>query len=279
MYRAADSPYWGDYTTAALFEFRGTPAVLLYRDDFFIDSEAELPPVQVWGFERENPRPVELSVPAFAALSAGEGWNIETLRQGRDGLWYYRGVKKDEPRGEIRYLRTADLTVAGESCSAGVFRNAAVPYTEDRMPVPLRLALEEAGRRYGVAGTLVAAVVSPDFPIVRYFSAAARTAAGSRSTEGALAAEAALAECAGYYRGSGADAAEPAALAVLPDGRGVLVTGDDSAPRPDLFSLPPLPEGFVYTRIGVAGRALVAAWEEQDDWNVGAAGFLVMKLF
>jgi hypothetical protein len=266
MYRAADSSYWGDYTTVALFEFRGTPTVLLYRDDFFMDSGAELPPVRVWGFEKESPRPVELLIPAFAALSTGDGWDIESLRQGRDGFWYYRGVKKEGSQREIRYLRTADLSTAGKSCSAGVFRNAVVPYTEDMVPVLLRFVLEEAGRRYGVAGTLVAEVVSPDFPIVRYFSTTVRTT------------EEPFAELAGYYRGSGADAAEISALAILPDGRGVLAAGDDSAPQLDLFSLPPIPEGFVYTRIGMAGQALVAAWEEQDGWNVGAAGFLVIAV-
>jgi hypothetical protein len=132
-------------------------------------------------------------------------------------------------------------------------------------PFPLRLILEEAGRRYGLAGTLVAAVVSPDFPLVRYFSTEVRA-----SSE-------ALTELAGYYRGSGADAPETSALAILPDGRGIRAAGDDSAPRLDLFSLPSLPEGFVYTRIGLAGQALVAAWEEQDGWNVGAAGFLILR--
>jgi hypothetical protein len=43
------------------------------------------------------------------------------------------------------------------------------------------------------------------------------------------------------------------------------------------FSLPLLPENFVYTGIGLAGDTVFAAWEEQRDWNIGAAGFMVTE--
>ena len=41
--------------------------------------------------------------------------------------------------------------------------------------------------------------------------------------------------------------------------------------------LPPLPEGFYYTGTGRAGDSLFASWEEQADYNTGAAGFMVIK--
>ena len=41
--------------------------------------------------------------------------------------------------------------------------------------------------------------------------------------------------------------------------------------------LPPLPEGFVYTGIGRSGDSLFAFWEEQDNFYIGAAGFMVIK--
>jgi hypothetical protein len=46
---------------------------------------------------------------------------------------------------------------------------------------------------------------------------------------------------------------------------------------PQSLSLPPLPEGFVYTWVGMAGDSLFASWEEQEDYNTGAAGFMVIK--
>ncbi|MCL2805561.1 MAG: hypothetical protein FWD26_06450 [Treponema sp.] len=42
-------------------------------------------------------------------------------------------------------------------------------------------------------------------------------------------------------------------------------------------SLPPLPEGFVYTEIARAGKSLFACWEEQEDYSIGAAGFVVIR--
>jgi hypothetical protein len=55
----------------------------------------------------------------------------------------------------------------------------------------------------------------------------------------------------------------------------------NSAPHemilPEHFSLPPLPDGFFYTGTGTAGGSVVAFWEEQEDFNIGAAGFVVIK--
>jgi hypothetical protein len=41
--------------------------------------------------------------------------------------------------------------------------------------------------------------------------------------------------------------------------------------------LPSLPEGFFYTETGRVGDNLFASWEEQEDYNIGAAGFVVIK--
>jgi len=54
----------------------------------------------------------------------------------------------------------------------------------------------------------------------------------------------------------------------------------NSAPRQTEFShpsLPPLPEGFVYTGIARVGANIFASWEEQEDFSIGAAGFVVIK--
>jgi len=53
-----------------------------------------------------------------------------------------------------------------------------------------------------------------------------------------------------------------------------------SAPRETEITqplLPPLPEGFVYTGIGRTGDSLFASWEEQNNFYIGAAGFMVIK--
>jgi len=43
------------------------------------------------------------------------------------------------------------------------------------------------------------------------------------------------------------------------------------------LSLPQLPEGYVYTNAGFVGDSLIAAWEEQDEFYIGVAGFMLIK--
>ena len=44
------------------------------------------------------------------------------------------------------------------------------------------------------------------------------------------------------------------------------------------FKLPPLPDGFVYTGLGVAGKAVLAPWEERQEGSIGAAGFMALDM-
>jgi hypothetical protein len=294
LYRVTGAEDWEPYTVASLFSFRGTPAILLYREDFFEQDEAEAPAVplkRMWGLAENSLEMTALDIPAFSALPAEEGWDLEALRFGRDGNWYYRGLRKGSPR-ELRYFRTADLAIPGEIVSAGLFRTAMNPYTNNDMPFPIRMVLDEAGRMAGEGKLCVAAMVSPDFPALRRFSLESELAGPGpqepsfrreRSPIGLPRASGFLGsslpdwpaelgempepvEIAGYYQAPGR------AAAVFPDGRGVYVL-EGVLP----FALPSLPEGFVYTRIGFAGAVLIAGWEEQQDWLVGAAGFMVIN--
>ncbi len=44
------------------------------------------------------------------------------------------------------------------------------------------------------------------------------------------------------------------------------------------LTLPELPEGFVYTGIAVSDQTLIASWEEQENFYIGASGFMALKL-
>jgi hypothetical protein len=83
----------------------------------------------------------------------------------------------------------------------------------------------------------------------------------------------------GYYRSPLAETGG-AALIALPDGRGIYCFSNGGVQKDGHFRLPPLgSENFVYTGIALAGKdILIASWEEQSEWNVGAAGFLVQKI-
>ena len=54
----------------------------------------------------------------------------------------------------------------------------------------------------------------------------------------------------------------------------------NSAPRKDEISHPslaPLPKNFVYTDIAEIDDTIFASWEEQQDYSIGAAGFMLIK--
>jgi hypothetical protein len=268
LYRSADPGIWGTYSTVSLFLYEGTPAVLLCRDDFFSDSPAPLPSPRVYLAER-GLRPRGLDLPFFADLRAEEGWDVEALRYGADRLWYCRAMKKNSAEPAIVFLRGADLARRGEAATVSAFRGAARPETPEAAPPLLRRVLEEVFS-YG-EGTAV--IISGDFPGPRYFA----RPSGNRAAEDGLALN-------GYYCGG----LHGFALALLPDGRGCYAAetpaGTGGAGKPEgaetvSFSLPSLPERYVYTGIGLCGEALFASWEEQEGHGIGAAGFMVMTLF
>jgi len=175
LYRFSGGGFWRQYTVGGFVFYDDKPAALLYLDDHFLDSDAPLPQPRAWTFNMESNTPFALDIPALRQFPAEEGWDVDTLRPGFDRFWYYRAVKKSGAP-EIRMLRTADLSLAGETVSLEAFQNS-----------------------------------TPR------------------------------------------------------------VTGLSHS------SLPPLPEGFVYTGTGRAGDNLFASWEEQEDYNIGAAGFVVVK--
>jgi hypothetical protein len=266
LHRVPGKEAWDPYTAAALFMYQGAAAVLLARDDFFYpEGELPGPGPRIWGLEgpgegRTGYRLAAAEIPAFTEMSGTDEWEPYTLALGKDGLWYYRGKRKADRSGvspEIRYFRTRDLSVAGELSSAGVFRDAMMPYNGSDTPLPIQAVLEEAGHTAGNKQNLAAEVVSPEFPIGRYFS----LQTDFSGEEGVL-------ELAGFYR------APDTAAVIFPDGRGIFAGPPDV---PGTFALPSLPGGFVYTRIGFAGTVLIAAWEEQQDWQIGAAGFMVIN--
>ncbi|MDR2484910.1 MAG: hypothetical protein LBD55_05905 [Treponema sp.] len=267
LYRITDAAYWGNYTIGSLFLFEGNPAALLYRNVFFVDPLADPPAPRFFTPDKGNIRPVGIGIPAFEAFHPSAGWDIEALRQGQDGYWYYRGTQRpsmESPHNSV-YFRTSDLSLPGEAVSVSAFRNSALPISPDKAPPLLNRVLDKAFGLSGRNRTPVAAVISPQFPYTRYFAAAA-----ALSSEGER-----LIELSGYYLNTGGGNAR--ALVILPDGRGMSgeTQGDTSGLQ--AFTLPALPEGFVYTRVGSSGNTVIAAWEEQQDLNVGAAGLMILR--
>jgi hypothetical protein len=265
LYRAADPALWKRYTVGSFFLYQDFPAVLLYRDSFFSNPAAEAPSPRVWGMVPGFPYPAGLEVPAFEAFPPGDGWDIDALRPGQDGFWYYRSVLKSAASAPaVRYLRTANLSLPGEETSLTAFQESAWPESPAGAPSLLRLVLEEAFKLSGPERSQRAAVVFSGLSGSRHFISAAGPGEGE------------LIELFGYYQDGGTEFF-PGALVVLGDGRGIYGKDRGGTFETGAFFLPPLQEGFVYTGIAPVGTALIASWEEQQGWNIGAAGFMVIS--
>jgi hypothetical protein len=269
LYRIDNSASWKDYSLGSLFIFDSKPAALLYRDDYFIDSSLPPPSPRVWGLD-SGAGMKELPVRAFEDLPPEDGWDIEALRQGPDNRWRYRAIRKSGSLRGIGYFSAGDLSLPGEPSTQDALQNAARPRPRDQAPEPLRQVLEAALALDDGASAIVT-VASPDFESPRRYAAPQlinNIPEQPRFYNG-------------YYLSAGRDAI---ALVVGPEGRGFAgaLREDGFALRE--FALPALPRGFVYTGAaffplaspsGGVSIAALGIWEEQENWSVGAAGFVL----
>jgi len=256
LYRFSGGEYWQRYTTGAFFLLgeNHEPVALLYRDDRFIDSDQPIPQSRLWTFDLRTASPYTMAMPALDAYPAEKDWNIDTLRRGPDANWYFRATRKTTAQPEIRMLRTSDFTIPGEQVSLGAFQNSAKPEPVSAAPGILGEMLNAV---FLESGYNAAAVVSPEFQSARFFAANPDSNA-----------------IAGFYSGA-------YLLAVSPNGEAFYIeTGAAStrAASARRFSLPSLPEGFVYTGVGMIAGTVFASWEEQEGYSIGAAGFMALKL-
>jgi len=249
LYRSAGG-FWDPYTAESFFIWDNKPAVLLYRNDFFSGTDLA-PPLsqQVYVLDKSSSVPVGAFIPALNNQT--EGRETEILRRGPDGFWYFRVKDKGNSQNRTEYFRALELSGERESISLGEWRNS--DRSESNAPPLLAEILElAAALSGGIAGA--ARTVSPDFEGFRFYSAGA----GQNLM------------CA-YYR----ESPEPLALVILGDGRGFFSRGLTHGAGE--FSLPALPEDFVYTGAALLGNILAASWEEQREAGIGAAGFMVVS--
>jgi hypothetical protein len=270
LYRIDNSPYWKDYSVESLFVFDSKAAAMLYRDDYFIDSSLPPPSPRVWALESDAGMR-ELIVEAFEGLPPEDGWDLEALRQGPDDRWYYRAIRKSGPLRGIGYFRAGDLSLPGEPSTEEAMRNASRPRSQDQAPEPLRQVLEAALVPEEGSSTAIAEVASPDFASPRYY-AMPRAIDAIRGD---------IRFYSGYCLNARGDAI---ALVVGPEGRGFAGALRGGALTLREFALPALPKGFVYTGAaliplpapsGGISVTVLGIWEEQENWNIGAAGFVL----
>jgi hypothetical protein len=247
-------PLWGGYSVSSVFWFGNFPAALLVRDKIFSDPAPPPPNPALRYFDGTAIKGFE----PFDVLSPEDGW--ETVDILWDDAWYCRKLRGDGSAGEETYLKAVDLTGLSERSSGAAFLRAAWPKdpAEAAAGTFLVAALEAAGALAGKPCTFN--TVSPELKAPGVFA----TGMGDDITE--------LVSASACYRPG-------AALALLPDGRGVF-RGESHSGE---FALPSLPEGYAYTSVCLAGEnngryTVVVSWEEQEAWNVGAAGFGLLEI-
>jgi len=253
LYRVNGS-LWNSYTAESFFAWEDKPAVLLYRNDFFI--EPGVPPLhpQVYVLDKSSPVPLGASVPALENFPSDRPWEAEVIHRGPGGFWYYRFKEKGVSQAETAYFRTSNLAEAGTRISMGEWRNSNTQEIPGNLERRLEAIINAASVTYP-GGVSLIKVISTECKEPLFFSPKTAPDTG----EGLLYA---------YYR-----EADQLALAIFPGGQGFYSSEKEPDVKP--FSLAPLPEDFVYTGIAVFGKVLTASWEEQQDANIGAAGIMV----
>jgi hypothetical protein len=261
LYRSSDPAYWGAYSIASFYSYDEKPTVLLYRDDFFTDPGAPLS-APTLALEWNSNVPVPVDVGFLQSPINGDNWEPVALMRGSDGSWYGRWAQIGIEKPESRYLRAPSLTEYGNSISVDTYRNAAQPEPSAQAPLFVADFFNKIPYSFTDGlGSLAVELISPSYGEKRLFSMSAGASVFQDNENVSL--------LPGFYRESPA----PFIFAVLPDGRGI--SGSEGAVTQ--FKLPALPEGYVYTGIGLVGDVLVASWEEQQDLAVGSAGFMAVE--
>lgn len=294
LYRVTDirsgqkQSFWDPYTAESFFMWQNKPAVLLYRNDFFMDPIASPLNPQVYILDDSSPVPLGISIPALEEFPTP--WEAEVIRRGADGFWYCRMKEKGVDRADTVYFRSKDLMGEGSRISIGEWRNSqkteylgteaqktGTGRTKDDDSIAQYLAfIFEKAEELSFGKFIAVRIVSPDFEEPRFFSPQAAAAPGPTASDILTDDVDDTVLLSGYCR----ESEEPMAVIVRPGGRGLACSGSlayGKVPAVRSFSLPALPEDFVYTGIALLGNVLFAAWEEQQEAGIGAAGFMVLR--
>ncbi|MFZ5369206.1 MAG: hypothetical protein ACOZCE_13340 [Spirochaetota bacterium] len=287
-------PYFADLTsvTASAVSSVTAPAVA---------SETSVSPV--------TPLPAEplvtldlrdFSVRSYRPRAFGPaGTNVEALDRGADGAWYIKAAVLDdtsqggqpEQGGEARqagqggqtsqggqsgrtsqaqhitglkeYFAAQSLSNEPVSIGRGAYQTALQPQPFTSLPKMVQQLMRSFTDSQRKNHFPVLHLVRQDRPVQELFVADP----GAKNVVPLSGGESEIIKFIGYADDSNA-------VVVLPDGRGVIRRSSGLA----AFSLPQLPDGFVYTGIVMLPHWIIAGWEEQESFAVGSAGFLIVKL-
>jgi hypothetical protein len=241
------------FTCSKPFVFNRQAAVILFNVDFFSDIPADALGNRVYSLADGAKTLSPVVIPAFSAFPINENWEIKDFFISNEGMTWFSALKNDRKMPKRIYCSTdSSLQEATyQEISLGEFRKAAQGRVFGDAPPLLRAVLDRAQAEIAPAAgkTIIAHIYS-------YKTGAYTTWYQNGGEE--------IEEIFGFST----EGAMP--LAVVCDSAGLLVSGKAGALT--VRQLPPLPDNFVWTAISLCGNAVVAAWEEREQWNIGAAG-------
>ncbi len=258
MYSVSDKNDWSPHSIASFFLFDQKPSALLYRNDFFSNNEdISLPETPVRALIKGNTQPITAEIPAFKDFPSLNGWDIEALDQGKDGAWYFIVVQKSSDIYGKFYYKAESLDEQPSPISMGDYWLALEPESVRNAPLLLRETSEKAIGSRSENHSYLIEKLSLNSEYETHYS--------SHSGEGDIVSLFVFSD-------------DNTALAVFSDGSGAAgkKNADDSI-ETFLYALPELPADFFYTGIALADDTIMASWEEQRSYGVGAAGFVLVK--
>lgn len=259
LYPVFDKAYWSRYSIASLFCFDETPSVLLYRNDFFSSEGFPLPETPVMGLVKGNTSPIRARIPAFADFSASKGWDIEALNRGKNGIWHFIAAQKSSDLHEKLYYTCESLDSSPVSISMGDYWLAMEPESLSNAPFLQQNTAKAAINRRQENSSFLIEAITPNSEYKFHYS---------------------------YNSGGESDmvslllyANDDKAFAVFPDGNGAFGKKNaDNSIEIESYTLPQLPQNYFYTGIALADNTIIASWEEQQSYGVGAAGMVLLNV-
>jgi hypothetical protein len=242
-----------EWTASAPFVFNEKTSVFLSKIDYFTENETKRLENRVFSLFLEDDALQSVEIPPFYAFPSQGYAEIKDFFLDMNGEVFF-SVKNGFPP-KISYYKSDSLLLAGTE----------IPIDEYR--------IAGAGNSFDSAPSVLQAVLPP------------------LQTEKTLNVKVFSDIAGGYWtlsRGDGEEIEEfsacftekgmPFAAVLSTDGLlRVTKIRDKNSLYVEEKRLPSLPDGFFYSQLGFCGKALVAAWEERNNWNIGSFGILIIE--
>ncbi|GHV83074.1 hypothetical protein AGMMS50212_04140 [Spirochaetia bacterium] len=276
----AEKNYFSRWTASSPFIYGGYPYVVMSANDYFSVESIEPPSVnlRVWTVDTDLNKAFNVRFPAFNVFPDGEGWDIKEFWTAEDGYHYFKAAKT-KSESKIMYLKSKDPGSAelSEEISFSAFMQGSSPVHFSSAGVLMSAVLKEAFGADNKKTSHIAAVFSMATGASSQYIDSAPAVVGDDQytiTE--------FGGVSGSFLNTNTGEIQNYACVINREGD-LFIAGNSAAETggsPVVVQskkMPSLPEGFVYTHAFLCGGAIAAAWEEREDWNIGAAGLMLIK--